>query len=202
MSAESTETLPATLSWYRDAANWVVGLSTGGIAGALAYHKDLASASRTALAIFTASTIALFLAVLAGIQFYFWITSYANQLERRNRLNSTILGWPHPTDPDTEKAVEDASSKMKKAESRFGYFYSALLWCFHIGAVGLGTVAVYAIAIPKPTPAEWTLVTVPCCPTARCRLPQPHVLRIEKGSGTTWYLTSDSLAPAKWVPIE
>ena len=30
--------LPATLQWYRDGANWIVGLSTGAIAASIAYY--------------------------------------------------------------------------------------------------------------------------------------------------------------------
>src|SRR2546428_1116612 len=85
-SLQAKPALPTTLAWYRDAANWVVGLSTGALAAGLAYRDEIQLAERTPRVVFSLSALAFLVAVVAGIQFYFWITTYGNQLERSHRV--------------------------------------------------------------------------------------------------------------------
>lgn len=193
--------LPATLSWYRDAANWVVGLSTGALAAAFAYREDIQAATQTPRVVFVAAAIAFLIALLAGIQYYFWITTYANQRERRDRLQSSLTSVPSEEQPAAQAHIADAAKRMERAEQRFGYFHTLLLWSFHFGVFGYATVTAVMFTRPNLPEESWELVTVPCCPAARCRIPQPHVLRIERTTGRTWFLTADSVRAGQWHSI-
>lgn len=195
-----TPVLPVTLSWYRDAANWVVGLSTGALAAGFTYREPIQSAPPFVRGVFVAAAILFLVALVAGIQFYFWLTTYGNQRERRERV---AAGMPQTRKEEQEKevALQDAEQRLQRASRRYGYFYALLLWAFHLGVLGYAVVTASLFTRPRPTPEAWQIVALPCCPGARCRVSQPHVLRIETTTGRAWYLAADSLAPVSWTRI-
>ncbi|MEP6620184.1 MAG: hypothetical protein ABJE47_12755, partial [bacterium] len=192
--------LPATLTWYRDAANWMVGLSTGALAAGFAFKTELLSASSTARALFAFGAIAFFIAVIAGIQFYFWITSYANKRELRDRVRASLDTVTPADRPAAEAKIDRLEGRMKVADMFYGFFYYLLLVAFHLGVVGYAAAAAFVFSRPKAPDQLWDVVVVPCCTTVHCKVPQPHVLRIEHTTGRTWYLSSDSLHAGAWVP--
>lgn len=102
---------------------------------------------------------------------------------------------------EKKDALQDAEQRLQRASRKYGYFYTLLLGAFHLGVLSYAVVTASTFTRPRPAPEAWQIVAVPCCPGARCRVSQPHVLRIETTTGRTWYLTADSLAPVSWARI-
>jgi hypothetical protein len=184
--------LPATLTWYRDAANWIVGLSTAALAAGLTYREEIRAAAQLPRLIFFISALAFLVALVAGIQFYFWLTTYGNQRERRDGLRG-----------QSEAESKDAESKMARAARRFGRWYGILLWAFHVGIVGYAVSTIWLLSkddtAGRPE-ASWSLAVVPaqdCCGRGR-----PQLFKIEEHTGRIWYLTADSTRRGVWRQIQ
>lgn len=190
--------LPETLGWYRDAANWIVGISTGAVAGVLAIRESLTEADPPAQMAAGVSAIAFVFAIVAGIQFYLWIVTFANQRERRNRLHADVARAAD----DKKGEVADAMAREERAERRFGYWYVALLWSFHVGTVAAVAAAVLYLAQPPQADEAWSISQVSRCRKLDCRQQVPATLRIETRSGRSWLLDLDTAGVSRWVPVD
>lgn len=193
--------LPATIAWYRDDANWIVGLSTGALAGAIVYKSDVLSAPPVTQLIILAAVICFFASVLSGIQFYVWITSYANSREFRDQRKRDLSTEPAAKHDKIQADITSAERQMELAQRRYGYFHTILLYVFHLGGLLFAVGMIALFMHPKAPEQSWELVSMPCCPAVKCRIPQPHVLRIEKTTGETWFLTGDSTRVGVWQRI-
>jgi hypothetical protein len=194
--------LPATLAWHRDDANWIVGLSTGALAGAIAYKSDIVAAPLVTQVIVLAAVICFVASVLSGIQFYIWITSYGNSREFHDRRTHDLTTQPAAEHDKIQADITSAKQSMEIAQRRYGYFHTILLWVFHLGGLLFAVGMIALFMHPKPPERSWELVSMPCCPAVKCRIPQPHVLRIEKTTGETWFLTGDSTHAGVWQRIQ
>ncbi len=194
--------LPTTLGWYRDAANWIVGLSAGAVAAGLAYHHEIQSATSGIRISFLVASLLFVLAIVSGIQFYFWLTSYANQRERRDRLDEDLKKQVQgESRTDLRDQMSDSTAKIRSAQRRFGFFYTSLLWTFHLGTIGFTLVTVWLVSARSEKPHSWTVTSGPCCSSPGPPSPL-YALRIDQSSGETWYLTVDSTKSYVWRRID
>ncbi len=192
--------LPTTLGWYRDAANWVVGLSAGALAAAITQIDRVRGAGRGPEAIFVVAAILFLIALVSGIQFYLWLTSYGNARERSD------------------------APRMEKAERRFGFFHDLMIWTFHLGIIGLAVVALWLLFAEPKSAREWSVAGVSCDGPVRdagrrpstpdvardggrhdslafCDNGRPLVLKIEKYTGEARLLVADSAGHIYWTPV-
>ena len=198
----ATSELPTTLAWYRDAANWIVGLSAGAVAAALAYHREIQSAALGIRISFLAAGLLFVLAIVCGIQFYFWLTSYANQRELRDRLEEELKKEVHePIKIELTKEVSYAAAEMQTAQDRSGFFYTGLLWTFHLGTISFAFVTGWLVSAPSEPSHSWTVTSTSCC-SSPGRLSPLCGLRVDQSTGETSYLTLDSTKSYVWRRIE
>lgn len=186
MPVGKSKELPATLAWYRDAANWVVGLSTGAIAAGLMFHEEIHTGGGVAKILFGVSGLLFVIAIICGVQFYFWITSYANQREARDELTAELAKTPSDTNKQADRLKLDES--MDRAEVRFGNFYIGLLWAFHLGALGfviLAAALLYDDATVEPA-KTWSVVIVS---GVKGHMAADRVLKVDPVNGETFELT-------------
>jgi phage shock protein PspC (stress-responsive transcriptional regulator) len=190
--------LPTSLQWYREGANWVVGLSTAALGAGFALRADVLTAPTAGRIGFVVSSFAFLVAVVTGILFYFWLNFYANESENLERIKAEAA----PMDEAARvEMTKESKRQISRATSWYQRLYYVLFGAFFAGILGYMLLTAAMFWHTMPPEESWELLTVPCCVAARCRVPQPHVLRIEKRSGRTWYLTSDSTVPARWIPI-
>lgn len=196
--------LPQSLDGYRSGANWVVSLSTAAIGAGLALINNQPTPSGWALFFFISSALGFVVAIVAGVWLYFWLVTYAASYESRD-LYATALQNATGTDKDNlEKAINIRTTETENAKTWTGLSNVVLLAAFVAGvalsipAVILAGTARSPATTPPVSSKPWSIVTVPCCPTARCRVPQPHVLLTNAETGETWYMDSTATAAAVW----
>lgn len=197
--------VPKSLDWYSAGANWMVGLSTAAIGAGLAFRKDAGDVQGWVIGLFILAGVSFTIAVVFGIRLYFWLATLVN----RSELIPSLEADPHiGTDAPLQKRLKDAKETKERSKSQILISYNVMLWSFFIG-VGLGAVGVLFKELARPPVTKvvaapsrpWSIVTVPCCPTARCRIPHPHVLLTNAENGETWYMDSTATAAAVWRRI-
>ena len=184
MTDESTApALPTTIDWYRQAANWLVGLSTGALGVGLTLADRVQAQSVWVQRLFLFSGLAFLIAVIAGVRFYLWIITYANQREQRDKA----------TKPEDIAAAEQ---RMATAVRRYSLMYGVLLWSFTIG-VGLAAVdIVMLVAREHPTPGHWTIVSSPV-PLAGCET-RPGTFLLNADTSAVWLLERSDSGTFGW----
>ena len=199
--------LPETLSWYRDGANWVVGLSTGALAAGLAYREQLQGTTWQPRAVFIVAAGAFVVAVVAGLQLYFWLITYGNQHEQRERLSSQLAApnadksAPNADKSTLEERLADAKKHADRALSVLGNLYYVLLLSFHVGVAGYAFTTIVLLSTTAPAKPEWSIAWPGDCPGATCSGAAPRAVVIETGLGKAWYLASDSTGATAWRPL-
>jgi hypothetical protein len=180
--------LPVTLDWYRQAANWLVGLSTAAIGAGFSVAGKVRAQTVPIRIVFLASGFAFLVAVLGGVFFYLWITNYANQLEQRAaRL---------PETPANTVQAQDAA--LATASKRYTFFYELLLWSFP-AAVLLVAVDVILVVCQPPGQPEIALVAGAIAHDRGT--PQEGAVLLKDGSGTVWILSRDDSGKTVWRGI-
>ena len=177
--------LPVTIDWYRQAANWLVGLSTGALGVGLTLADRVQAQSVAVQRFFLLSGLAFLIAVLSGVFFYLWITTYANQREQRDKAK--------PED------VAAAEQRMGTSMRRYSFMYQALLWSFTIG-VGLAAGDIVMLVTREhPTPGHWTIVSSPV-PLAGCET-RPGTFLLNADTSAVWLLERSDSGTFGWQRI-
>src|SRR5262245_19153548 len=89
--------IPKTLDWYREAANWVVGLATAALGAAFITLGSISKLELIPRLAVIAGGLCLALAVSCGILFYFWLIALGQALE-----NLAKEPTPAPTDEKSQ----------------------------------------------------------------------------------------------------
>jgi hypothetical protein len=197
--------LPATLQWYRDGANWIVGLSTGAIAASIAYYDKFVLLDRLALAVLLLAMGAFTLSVLCGILFYIWVIAYGNQREYVERLQRDLAaaaGDAHKTHA-LKLQITASEAKRDGALEHMRAFYKPLLWTFFAGVIALALSAGAYIANPRPPETLWSVqtMTTTAAPTSPGEHAQSLVIRLDTKSGEAWFLVTGTDAKPVWRRI-
>jgi hypothetical protein len=121
--------LPQTLGWYRESANWLVGLAAAALATAATFVEKFFAANLFLKLLFTLGGISLFVAVFCGLAFYFWLLSLGNSLESTGA---------------------DRDTRISGARTWYPRFYYGLLAGFLLGAFFLATLAIASLYSPPP----------------------------------------------------
>ncbi|MBO0929428.1 hypothetical protein [Fibrella aquatilis] len=189
--------LPPTLDWYRQAANWLVGLATGALAVGLssADHIPFNTHYQQWVA---GLTIACFLVTVgSGVAFYLAITRFANCLEQREKYGA----WYEGITLAEQKEIilckhRKADKDSKAAETTYGFFYGTMLWSFLVAVVGMVLTLVgilRAPAIPKPQKLTVFTASIPR---------SQQTILLDETSNRTWLLTTDTARRLIWQPIQ
>jgi len=182
----TASTLPATIDWYRQAANWLVGLSTGALGVGLTLADRVQAQSVWIQRLFLVSGLAFLIAVIAGVRFYLWIIDYANQREQRDKA----------TKPED---IAAAGQRMATAVRGYSSWYRALLWSFTIG-VGLAAGDIVMLVTREhPTPGHWTIVSSPV-PLAGCET-RPGTFLLNADTSAVWLLERSDSGAFGWQRI-
>jgi hypothetical protein len=112
--------LPQALGWYRESANWLVGLSVGALAAAANCADKLLKANAFLKVVFMLSGGGFLIAVVGGVAFYYWLLRLGNALESRR--------------PDDAKIISDAPQ-------RYTTFYNLMISGFLFGIISLAVLA-------------------------------------------------------------
>lgn len=154
MSQPSDSPLPATLDWYRQIANWIVGLAVG----ALALTPQWAGASTAStwpirvLSIVTG--LLLLIAVHSGIRLYIWLTDLGHCHERAHALSELTFdseGSILEQAANHETEVSKTNQDMKNAERHVGFHWNWLLFVFPLAMLGLALLGLCRVVVPAPT---------------------------------------------------
>jgi len=139
--------LPETLGWYRDSAQWILGLSLGGLAGfvGLAGFSERISNSGTGpKGVFLAAGGTVLLAVVAGVLFNLFLAQFGNALEREHALreNKSI----------EEPVRKELAKKIKKGKGNAARGYALCYWglliCFFLSLLCFAGVGCWLLVTP------------------------------------------------------
>ena len=178
--------LPETLQWYRDAGNWLVGLSVGALAYLATAGPQLTDGVVSRLLV--PLTALLFgVAAFTGVFFYFWLLTFANCIERGEK-----------SEPGTA---------TRNAETWYSRFFRILRWTFGLGALALMIVVLTALRKPKEKPEVTRSFTVigtgrGCC--HRCGCDTTAVLLLDGRTGDLWRImtVTDSSASLRRLRVD
>jgi hypothetical protein len=126
--------LPVSLPWYRDAANWIVGLSTGAFAGSMAYFDKFVLFDRGSLVVFLLTGAAFLIAIVLGVWFYLSVIYFGNQREfvvTLTRQREATVG-----DRDREsisRTIAKHQGRRDHAQKRIGRLYLPMIGAFYVG---------------------------------------------------------------------
>lgn len=128
--------LPETLAGYREAANWLVGLSTAALAGSFALLEKILPAPLATRLLLAGGAAMLLVTAAAGIVFYFWLLEIGNLIEREAELAQVGV----PTQAQ-QSAIERIRSRTKASTRHMQMTYYVMFICFFIGMllpIGIG----------------------------------------------------------------
>lgn len=126
--------LPTSMDWFRQSANWLVGLSLAALAWLGGRYEARTDHAWIPLEVLYACTaLAFVVAVLCGIGFYHWLTYFASLYEREDPKKPAAT-------PETPGAADNADGRLKdsprdKARRRYGHFFNALKFAFPLGVL-------------------------------------------------------------------
>lgn len=185
--------LPPTLDWYRQAANWLVGLATGVLAVGLSSADKIPFETPGQQWIACLCIVCFLVTVGSGIAFYFWITSFANCLERREKFTN----WhQNATTEDLKKEYlrkhVEADEASVRAGSWYTFFYNGMMWSF-LAATLCMVLTLIGILRAEPTPKTPELTIFGA---------DKQTFMVDKMSGTTWILTTDPAHHLTWQPVD
>lgn len=190
--------LPVTLNWYREAANWLVGLAAAATAGSIALLETVRVAQASLRLSFALGLVGLSAAVVSGILFYWWLLKYANLLEVDRRCRAA--SWPLlPSGPQDQKRQAD----LNEAKTTYAFFHNALLWAFTLGLLAPASVGIILLFGKQPVPPDVPAYTVISIDEASrgAKNPQTIALVVEAHSGQTWAIRSDSNGNLSTLPF-
>lgn len=193
-SGERTDP-PKSLDWYRQAANWLVGLSTGGLLLMTSLIGDVRDADRWTSLSFALAGLAFLLSVICGVLFYLHVLTLGNTIER---LAEISLG-DEATSQDKEKR-QKLETKKERAEHWFLLFYRGVLLFFPIGL--LFTAAVLVLTIVERPPPPNGFVVVNGVRSTLAGEADTVSLLVDVHEGRSWVLRSTEAGQLRWEPVQ
>jgi hypothetical protein len=198
----NSDDTPESAKWYSAGANWIVGLSTAAIGAGITLRSESGTTPGWILGLLILAGISFAIAIVAGVFHYYALATFLN----RSELIKTLKPTPEAAVREgEEKRLNEAVVTKESSRKRIQVTYGLLLGAFLFGVALGGTGTLFKVLDRPPltkivaAPSKaWSIVTVPCCPTARCRVPQPHVLLTNAENGETWYMDSTTTAAAVW----
>lgn len=194
--------LPPTLDWYRQAANWLVGLSTGAIAAGVTMSGEIRQAAPVARGLVFPTGLAFLLAVVSGVLFYFWILKFANSYERRTMLRAQHAAESDPAKcTEIEKKIAVLDRVISTEAGAYLRFYRLLLGSFLIG-VSFLAVTLFLLVMPGREAVAgdaYQLMTVPVAENDASVGVQ--TVLVDRRNGRTWMLVAAADGTVHWAPI-
>jgi hypothetical protein len=186
MAVSDKYELPATLDWYRQGANWLVGLSTGAIAAGLALTDKIQGLGSGSVWLLRLAGLAFLVTVVAGVFSYFFLNSIGNALELRAGVREKIAKGDTQALQDELKVHQ---GKLEKAHGRYWVLYTVCLVAFPVGVL-FGAIEVWQITSRRPAPIaqRWRVTGVD--------VPGMAAVMVEESSAEAWGLVTDSASRA------
>src|SRR5712664_2667944 len=98
-----------TLSVYRAALTWLVGLSAAAVAGAFLNFDKVSSAPLLVRIVFFLAAAAFVLTTCFGVQYFFWLNHISNRLEARTAVRA-LREAEETKAKDTTKKTEETKA--------------------------------------------------------------------------------------------
>lgn len=194
--------IPATLDWYRQGANWLVGLSTGAVAIGLTNLERIEGSEGHIKILCGLAGVFFLVSILSGILFYFWLSTLANGLESKERHSTSEATETDPTKKaDLQGKVKRAEAKVTKARRWFPRFYWALIVTFPFGVILVSGAILATLARQKSDPPSYSIIAIPVASSSGGTPTAASVMRFEKKSGKAWIMIRDSAGQFKWREV-
>lgn len=179
--------IPETLDWYRQVANWLVGLAVGAVALAPSQADWLRTVGWPVKLLYVLTGICLLAAILSGIRVYLWLTQLGNY---REKLYAIQRQRQAAASEELAMAESKAQAELERAGHLSRFAYKLLLYFFPAGMLGLALLAICRVFVPAS--AASTLPPVLLAPQTP-RGDSGAVVLFDPRDRTLWTLGWDSL---------
>ena len=200
--APAAATLPATLDWYRQAANWLVGLSTGAVAIGLTNLERIERSEGHIKVLCGSAGVFFLLAILSGIFFYIWLTALANGLEYREKHSASVDAEADPgRKRELEEKMRRAEGKIARARKWFPRFYWTLMFTFPFGVLLISVAILVSLAQGADKQPSYSIITAPPITINGNLGAMADVIRFEGKSGKAWVMIRDPSGQFRWREV-
>lgn len=170
--------LPTSMDWFRQSANWLVGLSSGGLAwlGSMYFDKRIDHIANWVDLLYAAAALAFVIAIIAGVSFYSWLTNFASHYEKETESSK-----PGPKETEPAPAIAEGadpngttsapvappaaekgrSTEQIKAERKYAFYFNILKWAFPIAVVfTVGVVVAQRVVAVNPMATTGSILLI------------------------------------------
>ncbi len=138
----SQRIVPETLDWHRQSANWLVGMSTAGLAWLGSMFPKVEVASPVLLSVYYVALVLLGVAMIAGIVFYLSLTSFGNAFEEEHDARMELRELKDVKNIGHASRIQEIESELAQlrgwADGRkriFRYAYRTLVVAFPLSVL-------------------------------------------------------------------
>lgn len=164
--------LPESLDWYRQSANWLVGLASGALAITASLAEKLIAQGRISKILFTFEGLSFLVTILCGVTFHFLLVSYGNSLELKH--------WAPPEQKESfQRRIGDAAASYPK-------FYYAMVISFAAGAIFLALLAFSAILPGQKSGISQEVIILPEASQPIALYAEGPILLVDRKLGEVW----------------
>lgn len=143
--------LPHALDWYRQTANWLVGLSAASLAWLSTVAFDVLATHSWSIYLLIGAGLAMVLALLAGIYFYISLTAYGHAFEELFKANELLDAETDSNKKsELQSKVDEESKRMKSSENWYGALYLIMVICFTFGVMSITGLSVVHFGKVRP----------------------------------------------------
>ncbi|MEO8067589.1 MAG: hypothetical protein ABI599_07855 [Flavobacteriales bacterium] len=186
------KTLPESLDWYRQTANWLVGLAAAGLAGLASIHTELDIAAGWPLIWIKVAGGAMLLTILAGVLFYDALTNFGNAYEAHMKFESTKPGAQGDVLRRINADLKRQETRKKRQLLMYSVTYSVMLIAFIVAFIGVVGLLWNTVGNAAEPDVPHRVILVDGKGTGPGTL--DDVMLIDIGSGTCWSLVRDSVS--------
>lgn len=140
------------MDWFRQSANWLVGIAAGGLAwlGAMYFDERAEEAANWVDLLYAAAALGFVVTIVSGVFFYSWLTYFANQYEKGGAAGAapsktvpegTAPPAPAPAGDQAGGNDNDQGGKRDKppdltaAGNKYKFYFNVLKVAFPIAVV-------------------------------------------------------------------
>jgi len=145
-----------TISVYRAAATWLVGLSAAAVGGAFLDFDKVASAPLYVRLAYFLTAVIFGFSIVFGIEHFYWLNYAGNQRERRMQIDA-VLSDQNATAEDKEKARKAREQVIKNIDgawTEIASWYKRTRGTFTAGMIGAALVLLLGVLEGSPPKAD------------------------------------------------
>lgn len=196
----ATNQLPISLDWYRQAASWIVGLSTGAVALSLTAVGELKKQApgTKLLAGFTGGTLVL--TVIVGVYLYLFIVNFANVREiKQDRQRKLVTTRDSPARKQLEVKIGKDDEKEREYLKSINVYYRVLIALFPLSLLFIVGTITASVVISNNPEGDYQIVQLSGAGSLTGR-----VIILDKKTGRMWEISEAGPAGTamRAVPVQ